>query len=673
MVAGHEELDRTIGSAAVVRSVLDRLDVMVACYMGPELRVAAANAAVRAFAGRSDIVGLRMVEVFPPLVTQRIVSLVEQVYETGQPMVAQGWRLQTGQPEAGQLHEVYLDFDLRPFRDESGGIIGVITYGIDVTERVRQRHAERARAAEATRRYEATREVVSELQQALLPTALPVLPHLDIAARYLVAAHDQAAGGDWFDVITGEDGRVVLVVGDVVGHGVAASAAMGQLRAVLKHIVIASADLASAVKSVDAYAAAERSLRAATVAILAVDPASGRFEYCLCGHPPPLVVASDGSTRFLTHDGDAPLGVGGKHVVVEGILKSDDVVLLYSDGLIERPGRTLSEASRELAEVAVDAVANRVLPAGAADSAVARVCQLTVELLTRTGYDDDVTTLAVQLLPVAPPVLSVTETADEAGLRATTEAVQSWLSELRVDDDVSLMVELAVNEAVANATLHAYPIGQPGPVRVTGRLETNGIAELCIGDDGTWAVKSCGTSDGRGLGLIERIIDAVTITHPGPPHPVGSGTVVALRHALSRPAMLASAMPGGAGERSRSRIFATERYSVGNTATLRVMGSVDSTTADRFARELSDAAQGGSIALTVDLTAVTMLTSAGVRELFATAAQLSVHRHNLTLVASADSPAAMVLDLVGLPFTIRRPPIDDDGHFQPIDSHDVED
>ena len=88
---------------------------------------------------------------------------------------------------------------------------------------------------------------------------------------------------------------------------------------------------------------------------------------------------------------------------------------------------------------------------------------------------------------------------------------------------------------------------------------------------------------------------------------------------------------------------------------------------------MSDAAQGGSNALTVDLTAVTMLTSAGVRELFATAAQLSVHRHNLTLVASADSPAAMVLDLVGLPFTTRRPPTDDDGHFQPIDSHDVED
>jgi serine phosphatase RsbU (regulator of sigma subunit)/anti-sigma regulatory factor (Ser/Thr protein kinase)/anti-anti-sigma regulatory factor len=667
-MADHDELDRTIGPAAVVRSVFDRLDVMVVCYVGPELRVAAANAAARAFTGRFDIVGLRLAELFPALVTQRIVSLVAQVYKTGQPAVGRGWRLQSEHPKTGQLREVYLDFTVRPFHDESGVVIGVISYAFDLSDRVRPRQAERALAAEATRRYEATREVVSQLQQALLPTALPVLPHLDIAARYLVAAHDQAAGGDWFDVITREDGRAVLVVGDVVGHGVAASAAMGQLRAVLKHTVIASADLASAVKAVDAYAATERALRAATAAIMAVDPATGSFEYCLCGHPPPLVVAADGSTRFLAHDGHAPLGVGGTHGVVEGVLAYGDVVLLYSDGLIERPGRTLSEASHELAEVAVDAAANRVLPAGAADFAVARVCQLTVELLTRTGYDDDVTTLAVQLLSRTPDVLSVTETADEAGLRATTEAVQSWLSALRIGDDVSVMVELAVNEAVANAVLHAYPPGRPGPVRVTGRLGGDGIAELCVGDDGTWAVHSA-SGGGRGLGLMKRIIDAVTITHPGSPHAVGSGTVVTLRHALSRPAMLASAAPGGAGAASRSRVFATERYSVGNTATLRVMGSVDSSSADRFSRELSDAAQGGSIALTVDLTAVTMLTSAGVRELFATAAQLSVHRHDLTLLASAGSPPAVVLDLVGLPFTTRRFPNDNDGHSQAADPH----
>ena len=71
----------------------------------------------------------------------------------------------------------------------------------------------------------AGRGIVAELQQALLPTALPVLPRVRIAARYLVAGQEQAAGGDWFDAIPLDSGAVALVVGDVVGNGVAASAA----------------------------------------------------------------------------------------------------------------------------------------------------------------------------------------------------------------------------------------------------------------------------------------------------------------------------------------------------------------------------------------------------------------------------------------------------------------
>src|SRR4249919_2602692 len=87
------------------------------------------------------------------------------------------------------------------------------------------------------------REIVAELQQALLPTSLPVLPRARIAARYLAAGHEQSAGGDWFDAIPLAGGSVALVVGDVVGHGVAASAAMGQLRAVLAELLAAEGDL----------------------------------------------------------------------------------------------------------------------------------------------------------------------------------------------------------------------------------------------------------------------------------------------------------------------------------------------------------------------------------------------------------------------------------------------
>jgi len=89
------------------------------------------------------------------------------------------------------------------------------------------------RAADPEFGNPAGRGIVAELQEALLPTALPVLPRARIAARYLVAGQEQAAGGDWFDAIPLDGGAVALVVGDVVGHGLSASAAMGQLRAVL--------------------------------------------------------------------------------------------------------------------------------------------------------------------------------------------------------------------------------------------------------------------------------------------------------------------------------------------------------------------------------------------------------------------------------------------------------
>ena len=75
------------------------------------------------------------------------------------------------------------------------------------------------------------------LQAALLPAGVPILPRVAVGARYLLAEVDTAAGGDWYDAVVLSDGSVGLVVGDVVGHGIAASATMGQLRAVARHLL----------------------------------------------------------------------------------------------------------------------------------------------------------------------------------------------------------------------------------------------------------------------------------------------------------------------------------------------------------------------------------------------------------------------------------------------------
>ena len=201
------------------------------------------------------------------------------------------------------------------------------------------------------------RGIVAVLQEALLPTALPVLPRARIAARYLVAGQEQAAGGDWFDAIPLADGSVALVVGDVVGHGVAAAAAMGQLRAVLAELLAAEADLGTVLERADAFAARRPALRAATLALAVLDPAGGTLRYTTCGHPPPLVIGIDGAARYLEGTGTGPLGTGSPPVLATSVLAPGELLMLYSDGLVERPDRTIAEGMAELAVAAAGAVA----------------------------------------------------------------------------------------------------------------------------------------------------------------------------------------------------------------------------------------------------------------------------------------------------------------------------
>lgn len=380
----------------MVHAVFDEMPLLLAALDGPEHVYVAANAAYRAFVGRERLVGRAIRDVLPELAGQQIFEMFERVYATGRAQTAREWRAQIDRHGTGVLEEFYADYTVTPRRGPDGEVVGVLVSAVDVTERVLQRRATEQLAADAERRGSDARDVVTALQEALLPTALPVLPGARVAGRYLVAAEDQTAGGDWFDVIPLAGGRVALVAGDVVGHGVAASAAMGQLRAVLKHVLATEPSLSAALGQVDGFARSEPALRAATLAVAVLDPATGHLSYATCGHPPPLVVSPDGDTRYLPITGSGPLGTGSALEIAAGALSPGETMLLYSDGLVERPGRTIAEGMAELATVAGDSAAGRALPVGAASSRPERVCQLSVELLTGTGYADDVTALAVE-------------------------------------------------------------------------------------------------------------------------------------------------------------------------------------------------------------------------------------------------------------------------------------
>ncbi|HEU5384988.1 MAG TPA: SpoIIE family protein phosphatase [Streptosporangiaceae bacterium] len=533
------------------------------------------------------------------------------------------------------------------------------------------------------------RQIVAELQEALLPTALPVLPQARIAARYLVAGHEQAAGGDWFDAIPLADGSVALIVGDVVGHGVAASAAMGQLRAVLAELIAAEKELSHALERADAFAARMPALRAATLALVVLDPAVGSLRYATCGHPPPLVIGTDGTTRYLAGTGTGPLGTGSAPVLAADRLSSGELVLLYSDGLIERPDRTMAEGMAELAAVAAGAAgapeaqeAHGGHEAHGPDPAAAeRVCRLTVERLTRVGHADDITVLAAQWLADPVPALHLELPSRRPSLTKARDAFAGWLSRLDAAAEDWEALHLAMVEVFTNAIEHAYPSEAPGNVELDAELGDDGYVECRVTDQGTWRPPDPADADrGHGLMVAGQVVDRLLVSHPSqaPPDPAAEtgtgpepetgtgpetgavaglkaaartavGTTVALRHRLRRPAILASGHRREHAARPAEPPFTVDTsVAAGTTARALVSGPVDITTADKLTRRLLSVSRGGTVPLVADLSGVTQLASAGVRALYAVSEQLAAHGHGLTLITAPGSGAGVVLDLVRL-------------------------
>jgi serine phosphatase RsbU (regulator of sigma subunit) len=247
-------------------------------------------------------------------------------------------------------------------------------------------------------------QLVEGLQRSLL-TDPPEMPGMEVVVRYVPATEAARVGGDWYDAFLQRDGTPVVVIGDVVGHDTAAAAAMGQLRGLLRGIAHHSgAGPAEVLGGLDDAIASMHTDTLATAVVARLEPVgpTGRcgrrtLRWTNAGHPPPIVLAPDGSVSVLGRArGDLMLGVDPSAERAEPTagLAPGCTVLLYTDGLVERRRSTLDEGTARLVEQ-LGKLAGLPLP---------ELCDALLEQLLRGTPEDDVALVAVRLAP-APPVL----------------------------------------------------------------------------------------------------------------------------------------------------------------------------------------------------------------------------------------------------------------------------
>ncbi|MER5540973.1 SpoIIE family protein phosphatase [Streptomyces sp. NPDC002589] len=202
------------------------------------------------------------------------------------------------------------------------------------------------------RAYESVNRTAGDLQRALLSEPGRPHPNLDIAIRYLPAGGGVLVGGDWCETVRLHFGRSLLVVGDVMGHGLEAAVDMNAYRSSLRYI--ASADLPPhrVLRQMDEISSKEAELRPATCLLARVDPGRHQVTLASAGHLPPVLIARDGEASLLPVPVGPPLGTGlGGYESANHRLEPGETLVLFTDGLVERRGEDIDNSLARLSAV----------------------------------------------------------------------------------------------------------------------------------------------------------------------------------------------------------------------------------------------------------------------------------------------------------------------------------
>jgi anti-sigma regulatory factor (Ser/Thr protein kinase)/putative methionine-R-sulfoxide reductase with GAF domain len=353
--------------------------------------------------------------------------------------------------------------------------------------------------------------VAMMLQRSLLPQQMVNLAGVSVAARYMPATYE--VGGDWYDFFQLPGGRFGMAIGDVVGHGLRSAALMGQLRTALHSYALEDHPPGRTLQLVDRYIRSMSQDAMATAAYVVLDPDTGLLRLASAGHLPALVLGDHGG-RILELPPSPPLGAFpySSWTDHEDWLSGEETLLLYTDGLVERPGTPLTASIERL--LAVTATAS------SADEA----CRLAVDhMIPFARLRDDVAIVAMQYGTV-PEELNLRLPTEPSVLADARRIVRRWLRSQAVPEHDSREVVLAISEVCANAIEHAYP-PSPAEFELTARRDGDRI-EFVVRDRGAWR-KPRGVNRGRGLTVVRAAMDEVEIK------PSDSGTEVVMRRRLA--------------------------------------------------------------------------------------------------------------------------------------------
>ncbi|GAA0672372.1 SpoIIE family protein phosphatase [Kitasatospora atroaurantiaca] len=394
-----------------------------------------------------------------------------------------------------------------------GAVLGVVAFArrdrpeaftADDLILAEQMAAKAAVAIDNARRYSHEHTTALTLQRSLLPQRLPRQEAIEVASGYLPAGAGAGVGGDWFDVIPLSGARVALVVGDVVGHGLHASASMGRLRTavrtladvdlppdeLLTHLDDLVLHLPDDLQPENRFESTGES--GATCLYAVYDPVSRRCAMASAGHPLPLIIAADGSRTLLSVQPGPPLGVGGlPFEATEVEVPEGSLLALYTDGLVESRERDAEQGIAELLRVLSE-------PATSLEA----LCDTAIAVLLPDHRTDD-----AALLLARTHALTADRVADwnvEPDVSQVPPARRFASGQLAVWglEEEAFVTELVVTELVTNAIKYGEP-----PIRLRLIRDTALICEVSDASETTPHLRRARAFDegGRGLMLVAQL------------------------------------------------------------------------------------------------------------------------------------------------------------------------